>query len=114
MEDIDRGVDAMNQAQKLGFVPGTRETALLADGFRVQGETLQNAAKELVDLPQAHDLLVRAAAAYRRALEEYSKIASLPDVPARIRLLQARLDLIDRRLSGGGAPDAPPRGEPWA
>ena len=34
LEDVDRGADALQQAQRLGYTPGDRETAQLADGYR--------------------------------------------------------------------------------
>ena len=34
LEDIDRGADALNQAQRRGYTPTDRETGQLADGYR--------------------------------------------------------------------------------
>jgi serine/threonine protein kinase len=100
IEDIDRGADAMNQAQKLGHPIGSNETAQLADGYRIRGETLERAARELIGMPQEREFLTRAAAAYRQALELYSKIANFADVPAHIRGVQNRLNIVERRLEG--------------
>ncbi len=103
IEDIDRGADAMNQAQRYGHTIGSREIAQLADGYRVRGETLERAATELAGMPQERDLLTRAAAALRQALEYYSKIANFAEVPGHIRNSQNRLSKIERRLSDMGA-----------
>lgn len=100
IEDIDRGADAMNQAQKLGHPIGSRETAQLADGYRIRGETLERAAGKLIGMPQEREFLTRAAAAYRQALELYSKIANFADVPKHIRAAQNRLNIVERRLEG--------------
>jgi tetratricopeptide (TPR) repeat protein len=98
LDDIDRGADAMAQAEQFGHVIGTRETAQLADGYRTRGEALDRAAESLGGLPQEHDSLTRARDAYRRALELYETIASVPDVPAHIRMTQNRLQIVERKL----------------
>jgi tetratricopeptide (TPR) repeat protein len=109
LEDIDRGADAMNEAEKLGYRIGARETAQLGDGYRARGETLQRAAESLAGLPQEHESLTRAVDAYRRALELYSKIADFGDVPSRIRTTQNRLAIAEQKL-GHVASDGTPRG----
>jgi serine/threonine protein kinase len=98
LEDIERGADAMNQAQKLGYTLGPRETAQLADGYRTHADTLVRAASELNDLPQEKEFLTRARDAYRRSLELYTTIAGIADVPAHIRTTQRRLEECERRL----------------
>jgi tetratricopeptide (TPR) repeat protein/predicted Ser/Thr protein kinase len=107
LEDIDRGADAMQQAETLGYEIGARETAQLGDGYRARGETLQRAAESLAGLPQEHESLTRAVEAYRRALELYSKIADFADVPARIRTTQNRLAIAEQKL-GRAASDRGP------
>jgi len=98
LEDIDRGADAIAQAQRLGYSPGVRETAQLAYGYRLRGETLEGAADKLRGMPQERDLLTRANEALQRALDHYSRIANVGDVPATIRGTQQRLERIKRRL----------------
>ena len=103
IEDIDRGADAISQAQTLGYATGARETSQLGDGYRTRGETLQRAAESLAGLPQEQESLARAAEAYRRALELYSKISDFADVPARIRMTQARLAVVEQKLARASA-----------
>jgi hypothetical protein len=98
LEDIDRGADAMAEAQKRGHVIGTRETAQLADGYRTRGDALERAADSLGGLPQERDSLTGARDAYRRALELYATIADFSGVAAHIRMTQHRLDIIERKL----------------
>lgn len=99
LEDIDRGVDAMEQAGKLGHVIGPRETAQLADGYRARGDALDRAAGSLGGLPQEIESLTRARDAYRKALELYTSIAGFADVPTHIRTTQNRLAIVERKLS---------------
>jgi serine/threonine protein kinase len=98
MEDVDRGADALDQAERRGYAPRERETAQLADGYRARGTTLMRNARQLSGMPQEHDYLTRAADAFRQALTFYSKAASLPNVPSNIRLAQRALDQVERRL----------------
>ena len=68
LEDVDRGADALAQAEKRGHAPGDRETTQLADGYRARGEALLRTSQTLKDLPQERDYLTRAADAFREAL----------------------------------------------
>ncbi len=47
LEDVDRGADALQQAQRLGYTPGDRETVQLADGYRARGDTFARTARTL-------------------------------------------------------------------
>jgi serine/threonine-protein kinase len=98
VEDIDRGAEAMKEAQRLGHTVGDRETAQLADGYRARGQALERAAGEVNGMPQQRDFLVRARGAYRQALDHYTAIAAYADAPAHIRFTQRRIEAIDRRL----------------
>jgi serine/threonine protein kinase len=98
LEDIDRGADALQQAQKLGYAPGDRETAQLADGYRVRGDSLWQTARRYVDMPQESEYLQRAADAYKQAQELYEHIPAYPGVPANLRRTQRALEQIDERV----------------
>jgi tRNA A-37 threonylcarbamoyl transferase component Bud32 len=52
LEDVDRGAEALAQAEKSGHHPGERETTQLADGYRARGETLARTAQTLKAMPQ--------------------------------------------------------------
>jgi len=98
VDDIDRGADAMNQAQQLGHPIGDRETAQLADGYRARGDALDRSADALEGMPQRREFLERSRDAYRQALDFYTKIAGYADVPARIRLTQKRFEAIEKKI----------------
>ena len=98
VEDIDRGADAMTQAQRLGHTIGERETAQLADGYRTRGEALERAATEVTGMPQERELLIRSRDAFAQALDLYTKIAAFADVPAHIRQTNRRIEAIEKRL----------------
>src|SRR5207244_8193906 len=67
LQDLDRGADALRQAERNGYKPGERETVQLADGYRLRGDALTRNAKQLYEMPQARDYLQRAAEAYPAA-----------------------------------------------
>jgi serine/threonine protein kinase len=98
LEDIDRGADAVSQAQRRGYVTTDRETGQLADGYRARGNSLVRSARELSGMAQESDYLARAIEGYQRALTLYTEASSLASSPANIRLTQRALDQAQRRL----------------
>jgi eukaryotic-like serine/threonine-protein kinase len=117
LDDVDRGADALTQAQRRGYKPGERETLQLAHGFWRRAESLARTARRLNGLPQEQEYLSRAAEAYQQALTLYKAVGT-PEVAAIIRLAQSgrrrvteRLELladitgIDRRISNEPVPE---------
>ena len=122
LEDIDRGADALKQAQSLGFTAGSRETTQLADGYRTRGETLMRTARTLEGMPQESEYLQRAAESLREALTLYGRVPGSNGVASSLRRAQRALERIEDRLAeltqsaeGGdetGAADAAPDARP--
>ena len=100
LEDVDRGADALTQAQHLGYTPGDRETTQLADGYRARAETLARTARTLAGFAQEQEYLTRSAEAYRRALDLYTKVVGFADVARTMRLTQRALDQVEQRIEG--------------
>jgi hypothetical protein len=98
LEDVDRGADALKQAQRNGHTPNEREIAQLADGYRLRGNGLVRDARALTDMPQEREYLTRAAASYREALEHYARSTSFANVTTNIRLTQRALNQVEHRL----------------
>jgi serine/threonine protein kinase len=99
LEDVDRGADALAQAEKRGHAPGDRETTQLADGYRARGEALLRTSQTLKELPQERDYLTRAADAFREALTRYANVAGVGNAAANIRDTQKRLERVEARLA---------------
>lgn len=99
LADVDRGADALSQAERLGHKPGDRETAQLADGYRERAETLARNARQLAGMPQEQGYLERAIVAYQQALTQYSKIVSFGDTTRNIRTTQRALERARQRLN---------------
>jgi predicted Ser/Thr protein kinase len=99
LDDLDRGVDALRQAERLGYSSGNREIAQLADGYRARGDRLARSARTLRGLPQEQPSLEKAAEAFRRSLELYAKIADFARGAANMRLAQQGLNQVEHRLA---------------
>jgi serine/threonine protein kinase len=106
LQDVDRGADALHQAELLGYEAGERETVQLADGYRSRGDTLARNARQLETLPQERDYLARAAEAYRQALALYLSIKDFSRVGPTIRQAQQALDRVEKRLGELSQPGA--------
>jgi serine/threonine protein kinase len=99
LEDVDRGADALKQAQSFGYTAGDRETAQLADGYRSRAESLARTARTLSGMAQEEEYLTRAAEAYRQALDLYSKVLGFAGVPRNLRVAQRGLKQVEQRIA---------------
>ncbi len=111
LEDVDRGADALQQAQRLGYTAGDRETVQLADGYRARGDTFARYARALTGMEQEQEYLTRAADAYRQAVERYSKALAFGGAPRSLRLAERGLRQVEQRLSDVSGPPAQPTGQ---
>ena len=107
LEDIDRGSDALRQAQQRGFRAGDRETTQLADGYRARGETLMRTARQLEGMPQESEYLQRASESLREALTLYGRVPAFGGVAVSLRRVHRALEQIDLRLADISEPDEP-------
>jgi tetratricopeptide (TPR) repeat protein len=96
--DVDRGADALDQARRLGYNPGPRETVQLAGGYTERGDSLWRNARDLRGMPQERDYLTRASDAYQEALDLYNGVPAFSGVPGSIRRTQAGLQRVKGRL----------------
>jgi len=110
LEDVDRGADALKQAQRLGYTAGARETLELADGYRARAMTFARTARTLSGLVAEQEYLRRSADAYRQAITLYSNVLGYADAPRSLRAAQLGLEQAEQRrgeLSGLVRPAAP-------
>jgi serine/threonine protein kinase len=108
LEDVDRGADALTQAERLGYTAGDRETTQLADGYRARGDTLARTARTLAGLAREQEYLTRSAEAYRRALDLYANVVSFADVARTMRQTQRALGQVEHRIADLSQPAVPP------
>jgi serine/threonine protein kinase len=109
LEDVDRGADALKQAQRFGYTPGDRETAQLADGYRARAETLARTARTLSGMAQEQEYLTRAAEAYRQALGLYATVPGFAGVARNLRGAQRGLAQVEQRIADLSRPVVQPR-----
>jgi hypothetical protein len=110
LEDVDRGADALKQAQRLGYTAGARETVQLADGYRSRATTFARTARTLSGLAAEQEYLSRSAEAYRQAIDLYSTVLGYADAPRSLRAAQFGLEQAEQRrgeLSGPVRPGTP-------
>jgi serine/threonine protein kinase len=118
LDNVERGADAIDQAQRRGYTLAEREISLLADGYRTLGNSLVRNARRLAGMAQESDYLTRAAEAYQRALNLYTQSTTTPNVTENIRGTQRAHDQAQQRLAEitpfVPAPEPPPDPEPPA
>ena len=98
LDDVDRGANALEQAQQRGYMLTERETSLLADGYRARGTNFVRIARKLEGMPQESDYLTKAVEAYQRALELYVQSNTQPKLTENIRGTQRQHDETQHRL----------------
>ena len=91
MDDIERGADALAQAQRNGFTVGSRDWALLGEGYMTRAGKLGES-EEL-------EPLNRAAEAYTQAIDYFSKATGFGNVARRLREAQRRLKEVQERIA---------------
>jgi eukaryotic-like serine/threonine-protein kinase len=105
LEDVDRGADALAQAERHGHSPSDREMAQLGDGYRLRAETLARSARHVTGMSQERDYLSRAADAYRESIAHYSKASDYGNVARNLGVAQRRLDQVQERIAAIDDPD---------
>jgi serine/threonine protein kinase len=108
LEDVDRGADALKQAQRLGYTAGERETVQLADGYRSRAMVFARTARTLSGMAAEQDYLARSAEAYRQAIELYSRVLGYADAPRSLRAAQRALEQVEQRRIELSAPPGQP------
>jgi eukaryotic-like serine/threonine-protein kinase len=99
LEDVEKGVEALEAAERAGFKPGNREAAQRGDAFRRRGERLWREAVSVRGLPQEDDVLERAANADRQALKLYESILGFGDAAMQLTRTQRHLQMVEDRLA---------------
>jgi serine/threonine protein kinase len=99
LEDLDKGVEALDAAERAGFKSGNREVALRADAFRRRGERLWRDALAMQGLPQEDEVLERAIAADREALKLYATIIGFGDAATQVTRTERHVRMVEARLA---------------
>jgi serine/threonine protein kinase len=97
--DIDRGTQALERAQSLGYSFGKREMAMLADSHRKRGIQNVENANLVRGTDQEKELLKKARNDLGEALKNYLKIAPWGDSTTQIPAVQSSLAEVEARLA---------------
>jgi eukaryotic-like serine/threonine-protein kinase len=105
LDDLDRAIPALKEAERRGYRPGNRELVQLADGYRSRADRWRREAGAVRGLPQEHECLQKSADDYHQALDLYQKAIGFGEASASVRTIQSRLDEVEKRL---GEDEQPP------
>jgi eukaryotic-like serine/threonine-protein kinase len=98
VEDLDKAIAAINEAERRGYRTGNRELVQLADGYRSRGDRMRRDAASVKGLDQERPCLEKAAADYTKAIEIYGRAIGFGDAANAIKLAQSRLEDVQKRL----------------
>ena len=90
LEDIEQGADALAQAERYGYVAGSRDWAMLGEGYLARARKLGES-EELEPLNRAAD-------AYTQAVDYFTKAIGFGNVSRRLRDAQRGLRDVQERL----------------
>jgi hypothetical protein len=99
LDDLDRAIAALKDAEQRGYRPGNRELVQLADGYRSRADRWRREASAVRGLGQEHECLQKAADDYRQSLDLYQKAIGFGEASAAVRTLQSRLDEVQKKLA---------------
>jgi eukaryotic-like serine/threonine-protein kinase len=98
LEDLDRALEALRQAERRGYRSGNREAAQFGDAYRARGDRFRRDASGMAGLPQEKDYLSRSIESYQRALEMYGRAPGFAGVVDNVKLTQQRLTAVQAQL----------------
>jgi tetratricopeptide (TPR) repeat protein len=98
LDDLDKAIEALKEAEKRGYRPGNRELVQLADGYRSRAARMQKQADAMSGLPQEADCLEKATNDYRQSLDLYGKAIGFGEAGTYLKQVQKQLDGVTARL----------------
>ncbi len=99
LDDLDRAIAALHEAENRGYRPGNRELVQLADGYRSRAERMRRDAQGVRGLDQEKDFLRKALDDYKQAFDLYRQAMGFGEVSTHMRQVQERIDEVERRLN---------------
>jgi len=107
LSDLDKGYDALQQAEKRGYQLGNREKLMLAEGYRRRGDRLFWDSRNVRGLPQEKDQIQRAAGDYQHSIELYQSIAPYGNAAVNIQRVETSFASAEERLQQIAAGEGP-------
>ncbi len=103
LDDLDKAIAVLKEAEQRGYRAGNRELVQLADGYRNRADRWRREATAVRGLDQERECLQKAADDYRQALDLYQKAIGFGEASASVRAIQSRLDEVDKQLARNAA-----------
>ena len=97
LEDPERARGALDRAEEDGYELGSRDMALLGDGYRLRAEKTWARIANLRDLPDEERYLKAVREDCEQALDQYKNIPAFGEVSHNIRRVRDLLDRVERR-----------------
>jgi hypothetical protein len=97
LNEIDRAAEAIEEAERRGYVPGRRERALMGDGYLRRADRTRRRARQLDDEPERAEL-VKALADYERCVERFEPIQDFGRSRQNLQYCTAHRDRISAEL----------------
>ncbi|MCU1232598.1 MAG: serine/threonine protein kinase [Candidatus Solibacter sp.] len=98
LKDIDKGYEALQQAQHRGYPLGNREKSMLADGYRDRADRRWWDSRNVRGLPPEKDQIQMAADDYKRAEELYQGISPWGKALLNMARVRVSLESVNFRL----------------
>lgn len=99
VEDLDKAIDAMHEAEKRGYRTGNRELVQMADGYRGRADRMRREALSVKGLEQERSCLEKAEEDYSKAIEIYGQAIGFGEAGGAVRQTQVRLDEVRKRMA---------------
>jgi hypothetical protein len=97
LEDPEQAREALERAEEDGYKFGSRDMALLGDGYRLRAERAWSRAPDFRDLPQEDKYIDSVREDCEQALQQYETIPAYGEVSRNIRKVQELLRKVEAR-----------------
>jgi hypothetical protein len=95
--DVDAGARSLAEAEKLGYVPGRREAAMLGDGYLRRATASRTRAAVLTGEQRMREL-TKARDDYQRCITYFDPIVAFGHAAQNLEICKAQLQRIDRQI----------------
>jgi hypothetical protein len=95
--DVDAGARSLAEAEKLGYVPGRREAAMLGDGYLRRATASRSRAAVLTGEQRLREM-TKARDDYQRCITHFDPIVAFGHAAQNLEICKAQVQRIDRQI----------------
>jgi hypothetical protein len=103
--EMERGTQALERAQQLGYGFGKRELAMMAEAYRVRGLQALDNANLVRGTEREKESLAEAKNSFNNALKTYLQITPWGNSTTQILSIQSSLAEVEKRMQALSAPN---------